>query len=206
MSKGKPQNDIVPERMLTDDGKYPLTYQQWLERTEVLRTQVDRQRDALGTLISHHFHKHNKCRGADLTEHGVPEIVTLCGSMRRAGTRIMEVAAEQTLKGRVVLAPFATKPQGQTETEELLDDLNDLHRWKMAVASRVIFVTVGKYMGVSTSSELEWCIQHSKPHVVRDFPVADRCPWGHDGWEVTSEGVVLCAEMVCPNYVNKHMR
>ena len=101
-----------------------------------------------------------------------PSIVTLCGSMRFFG-EMLQVAAEETVAGNVVLAPFsvvATADQGG----DLKRQLDELHLRKIDLAERIIVVTNGDgYIGDSTRREMAYALSTGKAVSVRDFPDAD---------------------------------
>ncbi|MEU9515895.1 hypothetical protein [Micromonospora sp. NPDC048169] len=90
-----------------------------------------------------------------------PEIVTLCGSLR-IFPLILQVAADETAAGRMVLSPFKT---GVTDSEAL-KRLDELHRRKIDMADRVIVVTdrSGR-IGESTRGEIEYATRVGKPVV-----------------------------------------
>jgi hypothetical protein len=83
----------------------------------------------------------------------VGEVVTLCGSMRFFGL-MLQVAAEQTAAGAIVLAPFTVIP-AQAQGGELKARLDELHRHKIELADRVVVVTdESGYWGSSTAGEI----------------------------------------------------
>jgi hypothetical protein len=91
-----------------------------------------------------------------------PEIVALCGSMRFF-PRILDVAAELTAAGAIVLSPFKTVPPNE-QAGELKQRLDDLHVWKIRLADRVVIVTdASAYMGESTLREKEYAESVGKP-------------------------------------------
>jgi hypothetical protein len=95
-----------------------------------------------------------------------PEIVTLCGSMRFLPLMLL-VAAEETARGAIVLAPFAVvAPQDQSgEFKAMLDRL---HRHKIDMADRVVVVTdQAGYYGTSTASEITYARQLGRPVEIR---------------------------------------
>ncbi|MGY1946628.1 hypothetical protein [Nocardia asiatica] len=91
-----------------------------------------------------------------------PEMVTLCGSMRFFPL-ILDVAAELTAAGVIVLSPFKTvAPEDQAS--ELKQRLDALHLWKIRLADRVVIVTDETgYMGESTQREKAYAEQVGKP-------------------------------------------
>lgn len=84
----------------------------------------------------------------------MPEVVTLCGSVRFAAEHLA-VHARLSLEGRVVLLPALLGP-----TDELLpadvQKLGALHRQKIAMSARVHIVNPGGYVGATTTSEIEY--------------------------------------------------
>ncbi|MFI6959683.1 hypothetical protein ACIBJI_40230 [Nocardia sp. NPDC050408] len=91
-----------------------------------------------------------------------PLVVTLCGSMR-FHQQMLEVAAELTDGGVIVLAPFrvaAAEQQASTAKARL----DQLHRHKIAMSDGVIVVTdESRYAGESTRAEIEFATQLGKP-------------------------------------------
>jgi hypothetical protein len=84
-----------------------------------------------------------------------PEIVTLCGSMRFLSLMLL-VAADETARGAIVLAPF-TVVASQDQRGEFKAMLDRLHRHKIAMADRVVVVTDQTgYYGASTRSEIAY--------------------------------------------------
>ncbi len=75
-------------------------------------------------------------------------IVTICGSMRFFD-RMLEVAVEETAKGKIVLMPYVKKSGEKTEAA----DLDELHRDKLSISDEALFVAPGGYMGESTKGE-----------------------------------------------------
>lgn len=91
-----------------------------------------------------------------------PEVVTLCGSMRFFPL-MLEVAAEETAAGRIVLAPFAVvAPEDQGG--EFKARLDELHRRKIDMADQVVIVTDrSAYFGASTAEEIAYATDAGKP-------------------------------------------
>jgi hypothetical protein len=84
-----------------------------------------------------------------------PEVVTLCGSMRFF-PRMLQLAAELTLDGAIVVAPFSVvAPEDQGSDSKAR--LDELHRRKIDMADRVIVVTDETgYYGTSTAAEIQY--------------------------------------------------
>jgi hypothetical protein len=100
-----------------------------------------------------------------------PAIVTICGSMRFYDY-MLQVAAQETLEGRIVLAPFCAVTPGQQD-EDAKRRLDELHLRKIDLAERIIVVTNGDgYIGESTSREVAYALSKGKAMDVRDFPSA----------------------------------
>lgn len=110
-------------------------------------------------------------------------IVTLCGSMRFF-EQILQVAADETAGGNIVLAPFSVvAPEHQdSEFKEMLDRL---HREKIDMAEKVIIVTNQHgYVGSSTKAEMVYAAQQGKTWDVREFHLPEPTPnkyGGRDG-------------------------
>lgn len=85
------------------------------------------------------------------------QIVTMCGSMRFF-PQMMQVAAELTLRGQIVIAPFAVvAPEKQSSREKSL--LDQLHFDKIRMSDVVVVVTDPEgYYGESTAREIDFAI------------------------------------------------
>lgn len=96
------------------------------------------------------------------------KIVTICGSMRFF-KQMLQVAADETVKGNIVLAPFsvvATTDQG-SDLKRMLDKL---HFEKIRMCSSIIVVTdQNGYMGDSTRREMGYALYIGKEMDVREF-------------------------------------
>ena len=99
-------------------------------------------------------------------------IVTICGSMRFF-KQMLQVAADETVKGNVVLAPFsvvAPADQG-SDLKALLDEL---HFEKIRMCSQIIVVTnQNGYVGDSTRREMGYALSIGKDMDVREFYIAE---------------------------------
>lgn len=107
-----------------------------------------------------------------------PKIVTICGSMRFF-PQMLEVAAEETAKGHIVLAPFCViAPEDQDD--ELKARLDELHFRKIDMADEVIVVTdQNGYVGNSTRREMAYAIRTGKflgLESTREFTIAEDEP------------------------------
>jgi hypothetical protein len=95
-----------------------------------------------------------------------PELVTLCGSMRFLPL-MLQVAASETARGVIVLAPFAVIPPGEQDSE-LKAMLDELHRRKIDLSDRVIVVTdESGYWGQSTRNEIAYAHRRGIPVEIR---------------------------------------
>jgi hypothetical protein len=95
-----------------------------------------------------------------------PEVVCLCGSMRFLPL-ILLVAAEETARSVVVLAPFTVVAPGEQDGE-LKAMLDRLHRHKIDMADRVVVVTDQTgYYGASTTAEIAYATRAGRPVEIR---------------------------------------
>lgn len=87
--------------------------------------------------------------------------VTICGSMRFF-PQMLEVAAELTRRGRIVLMPFCVVAPEDLDSA-LKERLDLLHRKKIDLASEVLVVSdESGYCGESTKAEIDYALQHHK--------------------------------------------
>lgn len=107
-------------------------------------------------------------------------IVTICGSMRFFD-QMLQVAADETAAGNIVLAPFcvvASEDQGD-EHKAMLDRL---HRDKIDLSERVVVVTNQHgYVGTSTKAEMVYAAQRGMTWDVREFELPEPTPNAHGG-------------------------
>lgn len=116
-----------------------------------------------------------------------PAIVTICGSMRFF-EHMLTVAAEETLAGNIVLAPFScVAPDDQAgEAKRRLDEL---HLRKIDLSERIVVVTnQDGYIGDSTRREMAYALSAGKPMDVREFTTD---PVTVDGRTVIGAGHVV---------------
>jgi hypothetical protein len=101
------------------------------------------------------------------------EIVTICGSMKFFA-QMLQVAADETAMGNIVLAPFSVVSQ-KDQNSDFKQMLDKLHREKIDMAtSRVIIVTnQDGYIGKSTKAEMVYAANHGKTWDVREFHIED---------------------------------
>lgn len=123
-----------------------------------------------------------------------PTIVVICGSMRFFA-QMLEVAADETAKGHIVLAPFSVvAPEDRgSEFKAMLDEL---HRRKIDMADRVVIVTdQDGYVGTSTRAEMVYAAQQGMTWDVREFEIPPVTAVGSDPvpplWWSSSLGMVI---------------
>ena len=73
--------------------------------------------------------------------------------------RMIEVAAEETLNGSVVLMPYCIEDPGPTE-KEMLDRL---HLDKIDMSDGIVVVALEGYVGESTRNEISHTASTGKP-------------------------------------------
>jgi len=90
-----------------------------------------------------------------------PKVVTICGSMRFFD-QMLTVAAQETAKGHIVLAPFCVvAPEDQGDEHKAM--LDRLHFQKIDMSDEVIVVTNQHgYVGDSTRREMAYAIGAGK--------------------------------------------
>ena len=95
---------------------------------------------------------------------GKYKVITLCGSTRFKD-QFMEAQKRLTLEGNIVISVGLFGHSGDEEvwkpgTKEMLDDM---HRAKIDMADEVFVINVGRYIGESTRSEIEYAMANGKP-------------------------------------------
>lgn len=97
-----------------------------------------------------------------------PMIVTLCGSMRFLPL-MLQVAADETAAGRIVIAPFSVvAPEDQGSEFKVM--LDELHRRKIDMADAVIVVSDETgYYGDSTAGEVGYAYTLGVPVEFREM-------------------------------------
>jgi hypothetical protein len=87
--------------------------------------------------------------------------------------QMLEVAADETAAGNIVLAPFAVvAPEHQASDFKAM--LDQLHLEKIDMAEQVVIVTnQGGYIGESTRRELDYARATGKHVDMRRFDVPD---------------------------------
>jgi hypothetical protein len=100
---------------------------------------------------------------------GEREVVTICGSMRFF-PQMLQVAAELTCRGMIVVAPFAAvPPEGQAS--RVKRELDQLHLDKIAMADTVVVVSdESGYYGESTGREINYALDLRKEITYRRVP------------------------------------
>ena len=94
---------------------------------------------------------------------GKYKVITLCGSTRFKD-QFMEAQKRLTLGGNIVISVGLFGHSGDEEvwkpgTKEMLDDM---HRAKIDMADEIFVINVGRYIGESTRSEIEYALVHGK--------------------------------------------
>ena len=98
------------------------------------------------------------------------KVITLCGSTRFKD-EFMKVQKELTLKGNIVISVGLFGHSGDKEVWENMDEgtltrtkemLDDMHKRKIDMADEIFVINVGRYIGESTKSEIDYAIQHGK--------------------------------------------
>lgn len=97
-----------------------------------------------------------------------PPIVTICGSMRFFD-QMLQVAADETMRGNIVLAPFSVVASADQESD-VKRQLDELHLRKIDLSERIIVVTnQDGYIGDSTRREMAYALSAGKAMDVREF-------------------------------------
>ena len=90
------------------------------------------------------------------------KIITLCGSYKFKD-EMAEVAEIMTLAGNCVLTPNELTRESKddyTEGEARMIDM--MHKEKIRISDAILVVNVGKYIGKSTKSEIEFAEELGK--------------------------------------------
>ena len=95
---------------------------------------------------------------------GKYKVITICGSTRFKD-QFMEAQKRLTLGGNIVISVGLFGHSGDEEvwkpgTKEMLDDM---HRAKIDMADEIFVINVGRYIGESTRSEIEYAMANGKP-------------------------------------------
>lgn len=90
------------------------------------------------------------------------DVVTVCGSMRFYKSHMLDIAAELSRRGCIVLMPFVRfMPDEQVgnKTKEMLDRM---HFAKIDMSDAIYVVDVDGYIGDSTQNEIEYAADNGK--------------------------------------------
>ena len=90
-------------------------------------------------------------------------VVTLCGSTRFK-EQFLEAQKRLTLEGNIVISVGLFGHSGDQEvwTEGTKEMLDDMHKRKIDMADSIFVINVGRYIGESTRSEIEYAQQNGK--------------------------------------------
>jgi len=88
---------------------------------------------------------------------GKYKIITLCGSTRFKDEYI-EAQKRLTLEGNIVISVglFGHSGDNEVYTENKKEMLDDMHLRKIDLADEIFVINPGKYIGESTSREIEY--------------------------------------------------
>lgn len=90
------------------------------------------------------------------------KVITLCGSYRFK-EEMAEVAEIMMLAGNCVLTPNElTRESKDDYTEEEARMIDMMHKEKIRISDAILVVNVGKYIGKSTKSEIEFAEELGK--------------------------------------------
>ena len=101
---------------------------------------------------------------------GIYKIITLCGSTRFKN-EFMEAQKRLTLEGNIVISVGLFGHAGDNEVWEGMDEgtltrtkemLDDMHKRKIDLADEICVINVGRYIGDSTRSEIEYAKRTGK--------------------------------------------
>lgn len=97
-----------------------------------------------------------------------PKTVCLCGSTR-FWAELAEANLRETAAGHIVLAPGCDMKQAHPlwadaqRADELKQQLDELHRWKIRACDEVLVVNPGGYIGDSTRAEIAYAHNLGRP-------------------------------------------
>lgn len=113
--------------------------------------------------------------------------ITICGSMQFFD-QMLQVAADETAKCRVVLMPYCVVPSAD-QGAEFKAMLDRLHRVKIDMSDSIIIVTNQHgYIGQSTRAEMVHAAQTGKSWDIREFKLPEPTPNNHGGPLFTEAG------------------
>jgi hypothetical protein len=85
--------------------------------------------------------------------------------------QMLQVAADETVKGNIVLAPFSVVAK-EDQNGELKAMLDKLHFEKIDMCEQIIVVTnQDGYVGTSTRREMGYALNNGKDMDVREFHI-----------------------------------
>ena len=91
-----------------------------------------------------------------------PTVVCLCGSIRFKD-QFLKAQVEETLNGKIVLTPGVFDCFDGVQVNQMMAEmLKELHLRKIDLADEVLIINVGKYIGQTTSEELEYAKKNGK--------------------------------------------
>lgn len=89
-------------------------------------------------------------------------VITLCGSIKFK-EEFEKIQEELTLAGNIVLTPnffhYVKKEEINNEIKNMLDEM---HKQKIDMSDEIYVINVGKYIGESTKSEIEYAKTKNK--------------------------------------------
>ena len=92
------------------------------------------------------------------------KVITLCGSTRFK-KEFMEIQKRLTLEGNIVISVGLFGHSGDNEVWDNMDEgtlsktkmmLDDMHKRKIDMSDAIYVINVGRYIGESTKSEIEY--------------------------------------------------
>ena len=90
-------------------------------------------------------------------------VITLCGSTRFKD-QFLEAQKRLTLKGNIVISVGLFGHSGDEEvwTPGMKEMLDNMHKRKIDMADAIYVINVGRYIGSSTRSEIEYAEKNGK--------------------------------------------
>ena len=91
------------------------------------------------------------------------KVITLCSSTKFKDD-FMRVQKELTLQGNIVISVGLFWHSGDNEvwTDNTKEMLDDMHKRKIDMADEIYVINVGKYIGSSTTWEIEYAVKTGK--------------------------------------------
>jgi len=87
--------------------------------------------------------------------------------------QMLQVAADESAKGNIVLAPFCVVAS-QDQTSELKGMLDRMHFDKIDMSESIVVITnQNGYIGTSTSREMAYALARGKGMDIREFDIPD---------------------------------